>query len=357
MCSHSAEKRNPCAPSAQTNDLSIGSLAVRSRVFLAPLSGITDIPFRRLVRSFGTEMVYSEMVASGELVRDDAESRQRAGADGAGLHAVQLAGRDAQAMRRAAEIVADAGADLIDINMGCPAKKVVGGLSGSALMRDLDHALRLVEATVAGAGGVPVTLKMRLGWDRSSLNAADLALRAEGAGVRLVTVHGRTRDQFYTGQADWVAIADVSRAVSIPVVANGDLQSCSDLAPMLRASGADAVMIGRASCGRPWFPALVAGVLDPAAMRMRLAELVLDHHAAMLDFYGAAAGLRHARKHLGWYLDRFEAGTGADVRAERAELMRAGDPASVHATVRALFGDVRLADVEPELAPAVRQAA
>ncbi len=182
-------------------------------------------------------------------------------------------------------------------------------------MRDLDHALRLIEATVAGAGSVPVTLKMRLGWDRTSLNAADLAVRAEGAGVRLVTVHGRTRDQFYTGQADWPAIAEVSRGVSIPVVANGDLQSRAHLDTMLRESQADAVMIGRASCGRPWFPALVAGLLGAGRMGESFADLILDHHEAMLAFYGEQAGIRHARKHLGWYLDRFESALGTVVSA------------------------------------------
>ncbi len=302
-------------------------------------------------------MVYSEMVASGELVRADAESLKRAAADGAGLHAIQLAGREAKAMRDAAAIVAEQGANLIDINMGCPAKKVVGGLSGSALMRDLDHALRLIEATVEGAGPVPVTLKMRLGWDRSCMNAAELAVRAEGAGVQLVTVHGRTRDQFYTGKADWPAIGDVARAVSIPVVANGDLQNRSDLAPMLAASGADAAMIGRASCGRPWFPALVAGLLDPARMGESFADLVLDHHAEMLAFHGQVAGVRHARKHLGWYLDRFEAATGADLASDRGEMMRATEPERVRSIVARLFGAARLSDVEPELAlPALRAA-
>ncbi|WP_294645956.1 tRNA dihydrouridine synthase DusB [uncultured Aureimonas sp.] len=357
MCSlddlPTSNRRLPARP----GDLSLGRLSIRSRVFLAPLSGITDVPFRRLVRSFGTEVVYSEMVASGELIRNDADSRQRAGADGLGLHAVQLAGREASAMRRAAEIVAAEGADVIDINMGCPAKKVVGGLSGSALMRDLDQALRLIEATVAGAGSVPVTLKMRLGWDRSSLNAPDLAVRAEGAGVRLVTVHGRTRDQFYTGAADWPAIAAVSRAVSIPVVANGDLQSMADLDAMLQASEADAAMIGRGACGRPWFPALVGGHIDRDRMRQGFADLVVAHYDSMLEFYGEQAGLRHARKHLGWYLDRWEAAAGLRLMADRAELMRATDSELVRARLRSLFGATTLSDVEPDLPASLRQAA
>ncbi len=332
-------------------------MQIESRVCLAPLSGITDFPFRRLVRSFGTKLVYSEMIASGELVRNDADSRQRMHPDGGGVHAVQLAGRETEAMRRAAEVAVGEGADLIDINMGCPAKKVVGGLSGSALMRDLDHALRLIEATVEGAGSVPVTLKMRLGWDRTSLNAADLAVRAEGAGVSLVTVHGRTRDQFYTGKADWQAIGDVSRAVGIPVVANGDLVRAEDRCAMLRASGASGVMVGRASCGRPWFPALVAGELDASRTQESFADLVLDHYDQMLDFYGPHTGVRHARKHFGWYLDRYESACGATLSLDRSELMRAIDPALVRPRLRSLFGAATLCDVDLDLQATMQRAA
>lgn len=317
-----------------------------AQVFLAPLSGITDVPFRTLVRSFGTKMVYSEMVASGEILKGDAESRMRAGADGQGLHAVQLAGRDADAMEAAARLVAGEGADLVDINMGCPAKKVVGGLSGASLMRDLDQATRLIEATVRGAGTVPVTLKMRLGWDRTSINAPELARRAEGAGIRLVTVHGRTRDQFYEGAADWTAIRAVKAAVSIPVVANGDLVTAEQLAPMREASGADAVMVGRGACGRPWFPAVLAGQMSEASWRRSLADLVAAHYEAMLRHYGATVGVRHARKHLGWYLDGFADATGSDLAADRSALLREGDPTLVARRLKALFGRSTIADVE-----------
>lgn len=337
--------------------LRIGSLAVRRPVLLAPLSGITDVPFRRLVRSFGTELVYSEMVASGEYVKGEAESLLRAGRDGGAIHAVQLAGREPGAMGEAARRLADAGADLIDINMGCPAKKVVGGQSGSALMRDLDLASRIVAATVEGAGDVPVTLKMRLGWDRATMNAPDLARRAEALGVRLVTVHGRTRDQFYEGRADWAAIAAVRAAVRIPLVANGDLVRGEDAPAMLRESGADGLMIGRGACGRPWFPALVAGHLAAGDLgRIGLRELVVAHYDAMLGHYGEAVGVRHARKHLGWYLDLLAPMRGAALAGDRAAILGERDPTVVCRRLSDLFGALTAADVETGAA-ALRRAA
>ncbi|PZO71778.1 MAG: tRNA dihydrouridine synthase DusB [Sphingomonas taxi] len=345
------------------DQLRIGPLCVGGHRFahgvaLAPLSGISDVPFRRLVRSFGIELVYSEMVASGEYVKGDDESLTRAGRAGSGFHAVQLAGREPAAMREAAHRLADAGADLIDINMGCPAKKVVGGQSGSALMRDLDLASRLVAATVEGARDVPVTVKMRLGWDRQSLNAADLAVRAQDLGARLVTVHGRTRDQFYEGSADWKAIAEVKRAVGIPVLANGDLVAAGDDERMLAASGADGVMIGRGSCGRPWFPALVAGVASRDELaRIMLADLVVRHYDEMLSHYGQHIGVRHARKHLGWYCDRVEQASGACLSLDRAALMASADPGQVRERLRALFGSTRVADLEPPRDTAERVAA
>ncbi|WP_244491793.1 tRNA-dihydrouridine synthase [Aureimonas sp. AU12] len=326
--------------------LTIGSLKLSASVALAPLSGITDVPFRALVRSFGAELVYSEMVASGELLRGLTETRLRASPDGSGLHAVQLAGRDAGSMSEAARRVASDGADLIDINMGCPAKKVVGGLSGAALMRDLDHALRLIEATVEGAGAVPVTLKMRLGWDRASINAPELARRAEAAGIRLVTVHGRTRDQFYDGHADWPAIAAVKAAVSIPVVANGDLRDRAGEIRMRRESRADGVMIGRGACGRPWLPAMLAGTMPAARWRESFGDLVSGHYEAMLRHYGHDVGMRHARKHLGWYVDAFSAASGVDLTLDKAAMLRAVDPAAVVAQIRALFAEASLADVD-----------
>lgn len=304
-------------------------------VLLAPMSGITDLPFRQTVARFGAGLLVSEMIAAGEMVTQRPSTRARArvaAAPGGLATAVQLAGREARAMAEAARLAEGAGAPMIDINMGCPAKKVVGGLSGSALMRDLDHALGLIEA-VAGAVSVPVTLKMRLGWDAGSLNAPDLARRAVDAGVRMITVHGRTRAQFYTGRADWAAIARVVRAVPVPVIANGDITDAAGARAALAASGAAGVMVGRGAQGRPWLPAQIgaalAGTPAPATPAgAALADLVATHYDAMLGFYGRDLGLRVARKHLGWYIDA--AGGAPDLRAR---LMRETDPAAVLAAL------------------------
>jgi len=335
-------------PRSVEQPLSIGPNRLDNRVFLAPLSGISDVAFRRLARRFGAGLVVSEMVASGEFVKGCDVSAMRAMRDGSGTHAVQLAGRDPKWMRQAAERLAELGADIIDINMGCPAKKVVGGLSGSALMREPDLALRIVEATVAGAGDIPVTLKMRLGWDRASINAPELAARAEAAGVRMITVHGRTRADFYEGKADWPAIAAVRDAVTVPVVANGDLVRSDQLDPMLTASLADAVMVGRGAQGRPWLPGLLAGRVGLKDLSpIRLSDLVEEHYDMMLAHYGLNVGIRHARKHLGWYLDRFGAGLGPIPTTDRASVMAGREPAAIIACLRRLFGDARLSDVEP----------
>ena len=321
-----------------TAPLAIGAVVVPNRVFLAPMSGVSDAPFRRIAAAYGAGMVVSEMVASEMLVRQEPESRLRSERAGPGPHVVQLAGREARWMGEAAKVATDAGADIIDINMGCPAKKVTGGYSGSALMRDLDHALTLIEATVA-ATTVPVTLKMRLGWDEKSINAPELARRAEAAGVRLITVHGRTRCQFYTGAADWAAIRAVKDAIAIPLIANGDLVAPTDLARMLELSGADGVMVGRGSYGRPWLPGHLAhyaatGALPAAPEGAALLDLVRDHYTAILAHYGVAVGVKAARKHLGWYLADRPCASGL-----RQALMTGTEPNQVLRLIAAAFGE------------------
>jgi tRNA-dihydrouridine synthase B len=282
--------------------LAIGPVQARNRVFLAPLSGISDLPFRQLAWRYGAGLVVTEMVASRELVTERRESRVRLRGDGIDPHVVQLAGREADWMAEAAIIAEAEGAAMIDINMGCPAKKVTGGYSGSALMRDPDHALGLIEATVK-AVSVPVTLKMRLGWDEGSLNAPLIAARAEAAGVRMITIHGRTRMQFYEGVADWDAIASVRAVISVPLVANGDIASREDIAECLRRSGADAVMVGRSARGRPWICGELAGSVETPEPGEPRRAIALEHYRMMIAHYGEDVGVRHARKHIGWYLE------------------------------------------------------
>ncbi|AQQ06651.1 tRNA dihydrouridine synthase DusB [Roseibium algicola] len=314
--------------------LTIGRYQLANPAVLAPMSGVTDLPFRRLAARYGAGMVVSEMVASESFVKGDAETQMRAEAQDKGLHVVQLAGREARWMGEAAKVISGLGADVIDINMGCPAKKVTSGYSGSALMRDLDHALTLVDATVA-AVDVPVTLKMRLGWDDKNLNAPELARRAEAAGVQLITVHGRTRCQFYKGKADWRAIAAVKDAISVPLIANGDCKSAEDALRMLELSGADGVMIGRGAYGRPWLPGhighfLASGEQLDAPTGTELAELVAEHYEAILSHYGERQGVRIARKHLGWYLDETASAGAADIPGSvRKTLMTSNQPSEV----------------------------
>lgn len=322
--------------SALQSPFEIGPIAIRNRVILAPMSGVSDLPFRQLAWRFGAGLVVTEMVASKELVHNAAESWSRLKGAGLTPHMVQLAGREAHWMAEAARIAEANGADIIDINMGCPAKKVIGGYSGSALMRDPDHALSLIEATVR-AVKVPVTLKMRLGWDENSLNAPEIAARAQAAGVQMIIVHGRTRMQFYEGYADWDAIAAVRDVISVPLVANGDVESREDAEEIRRRSGADAVMVGRACQGRPWHAGWVAGHAGPQVDE--IPDLAAGHYEAMLGHYGADVGVRHARKHVGWYLERF----APDVPAvQKAEIMTSRDPDFVSKALARCLADAAM---------------
>jgi nifR3 family TIM-barrel protein len=312
------------------------------------MAGVTDIPFRTQVKAFGGRYCVSEMVASEQLARDRVDMvRRAAGASAIAPLVIQLAGREAYWMAEGARLAEDAGADVVDINMGCPSKSVTSGLCGSALMRDPDMALKLVEATVK-ATTLPVTLKMRLGWDQESLNAPEIAKRAEDAGVRMITVHGRTRQQFYTGQADWAAIGPVVQAVRIPVIANGDIASAADARRALTLSGAAGVMIGRAAQGKPWLPGAVeyalkhGGEVSPPSPA-RLLQSLLALYDDTLAFYPEKLGVRVARKHIAWTID---AVLGTSARERRKAICTLDDPKQVRAELRALF------DIGPERAAA-----
>ncbi|HXJ01981.1 MAG TPA: tRNA dihydrouridine synthase DusB [Micropepsaceae bacterium] len=321
----------------------IGDIPIAGRVLTAPMTGVSDLPFRRAASKLGapyvaTEMVACEMFAAG---RPDVVRRAAVG-DGLPLMVVQLVGREERWLAKGAALAEASGADIIDINMGCPAKEVTGALSGSALMRDLDHAERLIAAAV-GATSRPVTLKMRLGWDDASRNAPELAARATRAGVKAITVHGRTRQQFYRGSADWRAVAEVKAATSLPVIVNGDIVDAVSAREALRQSGADAIMIGRGAYGRPWIAASIDHALQTGAELtepglMRRLEIVLDHLADSLRFYGDDLGLKIFRKHLGWYVENAPLPLSPQLRrTAKAQLCRLMTAREIETALAALW--------------------
>jgi nifR3 family TIM-barrel protein len=324
------------------SNVRIGTVAMLGRAVLAPMSGISDVAFRRIAARFGAGLVVTEMVAASAYVAKADEAGLRSEGQGIHPHVVQLVGRNPRSMGEAARLAEASGADIVDINFGCPAKKVTGGLCGSALMREPDLALAIVDAVVA-AVSVPVTVKMRLGWDDASRNAVALATGAVQAGAQAITVHGRTRQQFYTGRADWDAIAEVVEALAVPVIANGDVLCAETARTCLARSRAAAVMVGRAALGQPWLVGEIAAALDgrphqPPSFAER-AGAAVEHYEAMLALYGVRMGLRHARKHLAAYADRAaEAGFGL-TGEDRQMLVTKTEPALVASLLRRLYDE------------------
>ena len=328
--------------------LKIGDVTIPGRVLTAPMTGVSDLPFRRIASRCGAPYVATEMVACDSFARGRPDVVRRAAigakedAHALRLMVIQLVGRDPEWISKGAKLAEDAGADIIDFNMGCPAKEVTGALSGSALMREPELAARLIEAAVNGTSR-PVTLKMRLGWDDQSRNAPQIAAMAEGLGVKAITVHGRTRQQFYRGQADWRAVADVKKATRLPVIVNGDIIDAASARAALAQSGADAVMIGRGAYGRPWVAAALDRALghggemsEPdAASRLGIA---LEHFTDTLRFYGDALGLKVFRKHLGWYVEQAAMPSDPCVgRAHKARLCQIDSPRDVESALTALW--------------------